>query len=349
MKFVKKALPLLLFIAACSYTKPTIAQTFDNPVDYMTAINNAQAQMNTSYMAYLSAGAHSRRKRKIEKLRQQTINSITNCKTQISELPYYKGDNSLRKSSIEYVDVCYKVFNDDYAHLVNMEDIAEQSFDEMQAYILLQEKTDEKLHEAYMSADKAYRDFAAKYNVTLHEQKSELGDKMETASKLDKYRNDIYLIFFKCNWEDGKLTDAVNKKKVNDIEQARSALASYADEGLKGLDTLKTFQGDPSLAGACRQALMFYKNEAEKDIPKVTDYFVKQEDFQKIKNAYETKASKTQQDVDAYNKAVKDINTAVNAYNQSNNTLNNNRNEVLTNWENTEKSFADAHMPYFKK
>jgi len=42
------------------------------------------------------------------------------------------------------------------------------------------------------------------------------------------------------------MVKAMNDKKVNDAEQARSALLSYANDGLKGLDTLKPFEGDPS-------------------------------------------------------------------------------------------------------
>lgn len=56
----------------------------------------------------------------------------------------YNGDNSLRQSSIDYIKLCYNVFNDDYAKIINLEDIAEQSFDEMQAFLLLQEKQTKK-------------------------------------------------------------------------------------------------------------------------------------------------------------------------------------------------------------
>jgi len=101
--------------------------------------------------------------------------------------------------------------------------------------------------------------FAAKYNVTLTEQKNALAEKMETAGKLNKYINSVYLAFFKCNWEDEQMVTAMNNKKVNAVEQARSAMLQYATEGLKSLDTLKPFENDPSLANACRAVLKFYK------------------------------------------------------------------------------------------
>jgi hypothetical protein len=334
---------ILLFSAIISQ-----AQNTDDPGAYMTSISNAQTEMRQKYMAYMSTVAHSHRARKIEKMRMALLESINNSKYKTSDIAIYKGDNSLRKSSIDYIELCYRVFNEDYKHIVDMEEIAEQSFDEMQAYILLNEKTNEKIQEASDNMSKASHEFARKYNVNLIESKDELGEKLATASLLNNYRDKIYLIFFKCNWEDGEMTKAMNNKKVKDIEQARSSLVRYATEGLSALDTLKTFQGDPSLANACRQSLEFYKKMAENDVPKLTDFFLKQEDFEKIKKSMEAKSEHTKQDVDSYNKSVKDINTATNNFNQVNNNTNNNRKQVIDNWNAAEKSFADDHMPHYK-
>lgn len=338
-----------LAIAAFVLCNAASAQNLDNPASYIGAINNAQVQMNKTYMSYISAVAHSKRAKKVEKLRSQTLDAITNSRNQLTEIPIYKGDNSLRKSSIDYVQLCYKVFDEDYAHVVNMEEIAAQSFDEMQAYILLQEKTGEKLQSASDGMDKALTDFAAKYNVTLQDGKSELGDKMEKAGMLNHYHNQVYLLFFKCNWQDGKLTEAMNAQKLNDVEQSRNALISYANEGLLALDSLKAYDGDASLANACKQALTFYKTMAENEVPKVTDLLLKQEEFEKIKKVYDGKSGndKTKEDVDNYNKAVAQMNAAVGTSNKAGQGMNEGRNQYINLWNNTEKSFMDAHMPYF--
>jgi hypothetical protein len=231
-----------------------------------------------------------------------------------------------------------------------MEELAEQSFDEMEAYLLLQEKVAEKLHEASQTLSKTVHDFATKYNVKLIEEKSPLSEKMETAGNLNRYINNVYLIFFKCNWEDGKLIEAMNAKKLNDVEQARSALLSYATQGLKGLDTLRTFENDGSLSTTCRSVLEFYKKMAEKDIPKLTDFLLKQEEWDKIKKTFDDKPSgkRTQADVDAYNKGVKDINDAGKSFNQTNDALSKGRTQVINDWNDGEKKFADAHMPYYR-
>jgi len=344
MKKILLGLVMLFAISKISY-----GQNLDNPGDYMTAISNAHDDMNKKYMAYVSAASHGKRARKVDKLRTQAVEAITKSKYKTIDLPMYKGDNSLRQSSIEYIDLCYKVFNDDYAKIVNMEEIAEQSFDEMQAYLLMKEKVDEKLKEANKKMNKAEKDFAAKYNVTLVESQSELGEKMEITGKVNSYHKKVFLIFFKCNWQDNELTKALNNNKLNDAEQARSSLLKFVEEGLKGIDSLKTFNGDPTMSIACKSALMKYKQIAEKETPKKTDFFLKSENFEKMKKEFEKKKDRTQADVDAYNKAVKEFNSAVNISNQAGQNSNNLRNQLNEEWEKAEKDFFDRQIPYFKK
>ena len=108
------------------------------------------------------------------------------------------------------------------------------------------------LQEASENLAKAEKEFAAKYGVNLVDSKNELTDKMGTAGKVNNYSDQLYIIFFKCNWEDGQLFNALNAHKLNDAEQARNSLIGFAKEGLEALkaDSLRTFQGNPALAAA---------------------------------------------------------------------------------------------------
>lgn len=89
---------------------------------------------------------------------------------------------------------------------------------------------------------------------------------------------------------------------------------------------------------------------AEKDLPKQTDYYLKKENFDKMKKSFEAKSGseRTKQDVDAYNKSVKEINAASDGFNQVNNDINKTRSYLLDNWNEAEKNFSDSHMPYYK-
>jgi hypothetical protein len=340
---------VVMFVVLVSVSVTTNAQAIENPGEYMTAIFKARSDMDQKYMQYLSAAAHGRRARKVEKLRGEVLESINQSKYKTTDLPKYKGDNSLRQGAIDYITLCYRVFNEDYKKIVDMEELAEQSFDAMSAYLLLQEKIDEKLNEASNKVQQVSKEFAAKYNVKIDETQSALGSKLEAAGKLNDYSNALFLIFFKCNWMDREMVQAMNNKKVNDVEQSRNSLLKFANEGLRGVDTLKTFNSDPSLANACREVLKYYKKVAETDVPKLTDFYLKEENFTKAKKAYEAKGSRAKEDVDAYNKAVKEYNESIDTFNKTNNTLNKERTQQINAWEAAQKKFQDTHMPYYKK
>lgn len=347
---MKKNLLLFLFIILVACSTNTFAQDLSTAGNYITAISNAQLEMNQKYMAYMSAASHGRRARKVEKMRQAALQSIDDCRFKTIDLPLYKGDNSLRQSSIDYIKLCYNVFNDDYGKIVNLEDIAEQSYDEMQAYLLLQEQTNAKLHEAEAKMNEATKAFAAKNNINLIDAKDELSIKLDETSRETHYENEIYLLFFKCNWQNNEIVKALNAGKITQAEQGRNSLIKYASEGLVSLDTIKPFDNDPSLVNACRRSLQLYKKMGETELPKQMDYFLKKESFEKMQKAMDAKdeRDRTKKDVDAYNSSLKEFNNATESYNNTNKNIYAEINDINKNWEDAQKAFADAHTPYYK-
>ncbi len=343
---------LNLLLLSCFFVVVNLlAQDLEKPGAYMTAMDNAHKEMDQKYMAYMSASSHGKRAKKVEKLRLQVVESISNTKSKVLDLPLYKGDNSLRQLNVDYINICYTIFNEDYAKIVNTEEIAEQSFDEMQAYLLLKEKVDEKLKEATDKINKGTEAFAAKYNVTLVDgEKSKLAKKMETAGKVNKYYKPIHLIFFKCNWQDEALTKALNEGRLTDVEQSRSSVIKYAEEGLLALKAQQPYEGDPVLIEACKQVLLAYKGIAEKETPVTIDYHLKKENFEKIKKAFEAKpqSDRTKEDVAAYNKAVNEFNAAVNQSNQASANANKKRTEGFKAWDDAVKNFFDKFTPYYR-
>ncbi len=345
MKFSKffSLLIVLFFINNCA------AQQVGDAGDYLTAIANAQVEMNSRYMQYMSTTAHLLKEKNAVSLRSQVLESIANSQARTTAMPSFAGDNNLKKSSIDYIQIVYNVFNNDFGEIVNLKEIEEQTFNDMQKTILIQEKAAEKLIEASLAITNATIDFAKKYHVDFTSQRDRLTEKLAIAARLNHYHNDVFLIFYKCNWEDGQINKAIEAKKVNDIEQARTALLQYAVEGMHALDGMKNFEGDPSLKYSCRETLNFYKQIAEDDIPRLTDFFIAEDNFNKIKKSFEASDKHSKPEVAAYNNEVKNYNAVANRYNQVNNFIISNRRLVLHNWDATEKIFADTHMPYYKE
>ncbi|MEO8403871.1 MAG: hypothetical protein ABI480_04735 [Chitinophagaceae bacterium] len=342
--FLKKILGLPILLLFFSFT--SVAQTFETAVDYMEYISKANQALTEKYLFYLSGMSHGKNAKKVEKRRQELLQSISDTRFSIMGMPPFKGDRTLKDTTVAYLKILNIVFNEDYGKIVNMEEVAEQSYDLMEAYMLAKDKANEKLNEASDRQHKMQEQFAAKNNVTLVKSQSELDTKMQVAAEVMKHYNEVYLVFFKSYKQEAYLTDAVNKKNIISIEQNLNSLKKFSDDGLDKLKDLKGYNNDPSLIIACRNLMNFYKAEAAKGSA-TTDFYLKEENFGKLKKQFDAKSGskRTQADVDEFNKAVKDINDAGNAFNATNADLNKQRTAVNNDWEKAVKKYMDSYMP----
>jgi hypothetical protein len=337
------AAAILLFSA-----NQTFAQDYSNAGDYMSAITKQQENVSKKYMAYTSASAHGKREKKVQSLRTKLMDEIQEAIGNINSLPSFKNDKSYRDTAVAFMKFYYNVMNDDYSKIINMEEIAEQSYDEMEAYLLLQEKVDKKMEEANTKMSKAQKDFGGKNNINIVEGKSELSEKMREATAVNKYYHEVYLVFFKPYIQEKNLMEAIKKNNLTGMEQNKSSMLKFAQEGLVKLAAMKGYNGDLALVGACKNLLNFYVKEADKTAV-VNDFLLSKERFDGIKKEMDKKGdNRTKEDVDAYNKAVNEMNKSSNAYNSNNQMLNEQRNETLNNWNKGVKTFFDEFTPKYK-
>jgi peptidoglycan hydrolase CwlO-like protein len=231
-----------------------------------------------------------------------------------------------------------------------MEEIAEQSYDAMEAYILFKKKIDEKMADADKEFDKIQKDYCDRNNIQLVEgPKTEMSEKMNAIGTVSDYYDEMYLIFFKASIHDEQMVEAMEAKNLTALEQIKGSLLKYAEEGLAKLDTFRAYKNDGSLRLSCRKAMEFYKKEASM-LETVTDYFLKVEDFETVKKNFERnpKAKSDQKEIDKYNAAVKEMNKSLEKFNQTIQSMNKGRADVINNWNETGKRFFDTHMPYGK-
>lgn len=344
---------LALLVAACTLGFVNLqAQNFEHAGDYMGFIGDANNKLAGTYMAYLSATAHNKSARKIEKKRIEVVNGIYETRVKIQNMPYWKGDKSYRDSTVAYYRLLEKVFSEQYAKIVNMEEIAEQSYDAMEAYLLAKEKAMEKLEEANDVSQKAQDVFAAKNNVNIIAEETKLSKKHKVAGDLTKHHNELYLIFFKPYKEEIYLLENMNAEKpgkIVAIEQNINAMATAAEEGLVKLRTVEAFNNDATLVQACREALQFYKEEAS-SAKTFTDFFVQVEEFKKTEKAFKAKPNSklTKADIDEFNKQAKEMNEASNKFNTLNNQLNKQRSAMLDAYNKAVSKYMDKYMPKHK-
>lgn len=315
-------------------------------VEHMEELNTAFAELKDDTWKYLRTITKGKSARKSEKKRIQLLDQY---KTQISvvkSIKPYEGDASLKEATLKYLDLSYTVIKEDYDKIVDMEAVAEESYDAMEAYILANKRANEKLSAASDELKVAETAFAENNNITLTEgEKDRKAQKIEEAAKMLNYYNKVYLIFFKVYKQEAYVLAAQQTQDIAAFEQNVNALSMEANDALAKLDTMSAYEGDKDLIVAVKKAIEFYKNEAENEFPKVSDFYIKKDNFEKANEIMESKKKKdrTQEDIDKFNKAVSEYNEAVNSFNETNETLNKKRSDMLDEWNKSVESFYKTH------
>lgn len=346
---MKYSLSITIAVVILFSGSTALAQNLENPGEYMDYINNQQHNISKKFMSYTSASAHGKRAKKVENLRSKLLNEVQEARMNISGMPSFKGDKEYRDTAVSFMKLYYNILNEDYSKIIDLEEISEQSYDDMEAYMMAQEKVQEKLEEGNKKIRDASEKFAGRNNINIIKGTSEMGDMLKQVKEMNAYYHDIYLIFFRPYKQETYLMEAISKGNITGIEQNKSSLLKYAQEGLEKLGAMKGFQGDNSLVFACRAMLNFYVKEVNEKINTISDFFLTKERFDAIKKEFDKKGNKrTQEDTDAYNKGVADINKATDSYNNNNNYINQNRSELLKSWDKSVNTFFDEHTPHYK-
>jgi len=340
----KKLLITLVFFACMSVH----AQEFKTPVDYLNYIGKEQENISRSMWKYTSAVAHSKSARRIDNTRKLLVKSIQTASKKIAGLKDgYQGDVEYRNQILEYLSISEKNINEEYDKIIDMQEVAEQSYDAMEAYIMTRDLVNKKIDAENEKAELAQKNFCAKYNITLSENTSELGQKIKISNEVFAYHTELYLIFFKANVTDLYLSNAIEKNDIGGIQQNAATLVQYANEGLEKLKTVKPFGTDNSMVLITKKALEFYQKQGEQFAPKVVAFMMFNEKFETAKKSLESKSDKdrTKEEIDNYNTMVKQVNKEIDTYNKINSANFQEKNALIDQWNNTGESFISSHVP----
>lgn len=326
---------------------PVYSQSSSEAASYLNTINEQYEDIRKEMWDYTSAFAHSRSARKVENKRIDLLKTIGKSVKNVSKMQPFNDDYSLRDSVVVFLTLNFDVLNNDFAKIIDMEEVAEQSYDLMEAYLLAQELANKKLETASERIDNQYEAFANKYGVTLIENIDKISIKLKLSSEALKYYNKVYLVFFKAYKQEMYLLDALERKDINAIEQNRNALISISEEGIEKLAEIKHFKGDNSINASCKRMLTFYIDEAENKISIIADFLLVIEEYNKMVAIFESKDRMllTNEEVNKYNDAVNAYKKGINKFNTTNSTLNNKRNSNINMWNNSVSSYMSRHIP----
>ena len=321
----------------------TIGQTAH---EYMTKIDAHYLEISERMWDYTSTVARSKNSKKIDQTRQDLITSVRKAKNDIARMSGYENNTEYRDSVISWLVLQDIVLTENYEEILDMEEIAEQSYDLMEAYLLAQKEAGKMMDDATEMLNEEQAKFGKAHNINIVEDDSKLGKKLNKASDVYDYYNPIYLMFFKSYKQEVYLIASMEADDINAIEQNRKALISMADEDIKNLIAIKAYDSDLTLRNAALMMLRFYKKEAEKDAKVVTDFYLKKETYEKINVAFEKmkKKDRTQENVDRVNKAANEYNEAVQEYNEIIKITNKERTKNLDAWNKAVSKFLKSHI-----
>lgn len=318
------------------------------PVAYMDGVMADQRRISENYLGYNSSIAHGKSARKVEKTRAELISSVKSAMKNTERMGDYNGDASLKNAVTAYLDLTLHVLNDDYAKIVDMEEISEQSYDHMEAYMTAMELVNQKMSDASDVMQTTYEAFAAANNVTLIKSEDDLDMKIKKMTEVNTYYNKAFLIFFKSYKQHVYLMTALQEQKTGSIEQNRSQLQKDAQKSAEDLRALGAFKGDQGLNAAGQKLFDFYQKQCTELIPPVMDYYMKNERFAEQKKQFDALTDLSKEDVDNYNKAVNELNAAVNSSNKASQEMNSLIAKYTNDWNAAVSNFMGKHMPRSK-
>jgi len=345
MKQFKKNFAILFFITFFSYS-----QDFSSAVDYLNYINKIEEPISKDMWKYTKTVAHSKSARRIDNVRKNLIKTIQTAKNNLKKnTKGFNNDLEFHNKVIDYLTFSELMINEEYAKIIDMQEVAEQSYDFMEAYITTRELVNDKMNEEHEKLLASQSDFAKKYNVNLisSDEGTDIEKKMKLSSQVFKYHSNLYLLFFKCNYTDILLDNAIKSKDLAAIQQNANALKQYAEEGIAKIKEYEPIKGDNTLANQTKKSLEMYLNQANTFVPKVVDFYTYNSQFEDLSSALERKSPKerTKEEIDNYNKMVKEINKKINEFNKLNTENVNLKNKEINQWNTTAEQYISKHIP----
>lgn len=328
-------------------TSAASSETGQGAVDYLNMLAEPSRKISGEMWEYVRSSAHSKNAAQVEARRRALVATVAGAHRQTIARPAYEGDAALRNSVVTFLSTLHSMLNQDYAKIINMEEVSEQSYDAMEAYLLAKKKAGEKLDQAAQDLTAAEQAFANRYHITLIHTEDAISRNLKISARVMDYYNEIYLLFFKSYKQEKYLLDALNAGDINRLEQSRLALARFSKEGLKKLKDLDSYEGDKSLLRACDDYLSFVRAEAEESGPILSDFLMRKEAFDRLKQAFDLKkpAERTREDVDLYNAKVRDYNEGREKFNHAINEDNRRRSTNIDAWNRAAEAFIDQHVP----
>jgi hypothetical protein len=338
-----KYLFLLLLITTIG---TTTAQKFDNAFAYLEFISEEQETITKNMWNYTKAMAHNRNEKNVENKRISVIKSIEQAKKKIGSATSF-NDDPYKESVLDNLDISESLMKMDYAKIIDMKAVSQQSYDMMEQYVLAQELADKRMAEAQKEYEAKFVDYAKRHNIEIIENETDLGRKMQISNDVFAYYNGMYLPFFKANITESYILEALEANDISALQQSAISLAIIVKEEREVINAMELYKDDERVLEATNTAFDFYLEEAEVHIPEMIDFLLLQEEVENISKIIEktSKRKRTKVQIDGYNSKVDELNKKVKTFNKLSAKLNKERTKILNNLNKANDDFLARHIP----
>ena len=160
------------------------AQRFSNALEYMQHIGNQYKLIAEDTWSYTRAVAKDKSARKLEAKRKELIATTKSAKFKINRMPDWEGDEAYRDSVVAALDLSLLMLTEDYAKIVDLEEIAEQSYDFMEAYLMAKEAANEKQSRVNQAVANEQKRFAEENDITLVDSDDQLSKNLDADNEM---------------------------------------------------------------------------------------------------------------------------------------------------------------------
>lgn len=318
--------------------------------NYLEKIGTQFQNIRAQQLSYQSAVAHSKKKRQIEEERRELNKSQLVAKSVISKMACFDDDCALRDTVLYCLDISYKAYKEEYDKIIDMEEQAEKSYDAMELMMNIQNEVDNKINLAYDSYSRIWMNFANKYGIKILEDKSKEAQKSKSNTETNTYLNDLFLKNYRIRVQENVFFNALSTKDVATMQLCINSMNENIDKTIAEIQNTPDFKKDLTVKNAYLKVLENSKINAQTNFPKIVQFFLADENFTKIKAAFENKkkSDRTQKDVDEYNKSLDIYNKSIGEYNATQNTAINNTNKINTKLDEILDAFVRKHIAVYK-
>lgn len=244
----------------------------EQAVAYFDFFNQAHGTIVQRNMDYLQHAVHSDDEKLIASKRIAMEQQVDAVRQQLRDLPPFAGDAGLKAAMETVLDNYKSLFSVTFPEVELLKMNAEQSFEQMEAYMKAQDDAEKRMAHSSNEFLLAQRKFAKANSIELVEDSK--GSEIDQINALNVYYRTLLLQYFKISKANALFMDALSREDAETMKSSRVALLKLCAAELPKLRAIGAFNGNTSYRDAVIREVEWTEEMAKQayiDLIRATD------------------------------------------------------------------------------